>query len=407
MKIKKTIAIILITVMLMTGVTVNADTSIGEKAMSMIKNQLEILRLQAKNVQSFVAIMEELIPLVLSELKDIKKSDWFTENVALLYGMNIVQGDGLGNFLPNKEVTGSEYLKMVVVALDNETYKAPAGQQWDKPYIDRALELGLVKSGDIADYRKPLNRYNMARIIVRACAETYGDYSKYQNSLTDYSRMPAEFKDFVLKAYSKGIINGYPDGTFGGENTMKRSEATAVIARLIDPNQRITPKDPSQLSEYEKLVAKIKAGNYTKDDLIAKSVIELDKQKKDKNYVPEPIIKNIPNGDDSSFAWLELVNYRDYADDVMIKVHCTNFTDINEIRTDSLIGLQTIPTNSWQRANWRDNLLFDIPMSNGKFTGNTCEYIPYNFKSGTTFNFIVSYKRNNIEKSFNHSLTLK
>jgi hypothetical protein len=242
MKIKRTIAIILIAVMLMTGVTVNADTSMGEKAMSIIKNQLEILRLQAKNVQSFVAIMEELIPLVLSELKDIKESDWFTENVALLYGMNIVQGDGLGNFLPNKEVTGSEYLKMVVVALDNKTYTAAAGQQWDKPYIDRALELGLVKAGEISDYRKPLNRYNMAKIIVRACDESFSNYEMYQSSISDYSKIPAEFKEYVLKAYSKGIITGYPDGTFGGTNTMKRSEATAVIARLIDPTQRKAPK---------------------------------------------------------------------------------------------------------------------------------------------------------------------
>ena len=239
---KRTIAVILITVMLMTGVTVNANTSMGEKAMSMIKNQLEILRLQAKNVQSFVAIMEDLIPLVLAELKDIKESDWFKENVALLYGMNIVQGDGAGFFLPNKEVTGSEYLKMVVVALDNKTYKAATGEQWDKPYIDRALELGLVKSGEISDYRKPLNRYNMAKIIVRACDESFSNYEMYQSSITDYSKIPSEYKEYVLKAYSKGIITGYPDGTFGGTNTMKRSEATAVIARLIDPSQRKAPK---------------------------------------------------------------------------------------------------------------------------------------------------------------------
>ncbi|NLK34380.1 MAG: S-layer homology domain-containing protein, partial [Gracilibacteraceae bacterium] len=248
---KRTIALILITVMLMTGVTVNANTSMGEKAMSMIKNQLEILRLQAKNVQSFVAIMEDLIPLVLAELKDIKESDWFKENVALLYGMNIVQGDGLGNFLPNKEVTGSEYLKMVVVALDNKTYKAATGEQWDKPYIDRALELGLVKSGEISDYRKPLNRYNMAKIIVRACDESFNNYEMYQSSITDYKKIPAEYKEYVLKAYSKGIITGYPDGTFGGTNTMKRSEATAVIARLIDPNQRKVPVLTNDLFNLE------------------------------------------------------------------------------------------------------------------------------------------------------------
>jgi len=82
----------------------------------------------------------------------------------------------------------------------------------------------------------------MAKIIVRACDESFSNYEMYQSSISDYSKIPAEFKEYVLKAYSKGIITGYPDGTFGGTNTMKRSEATAVIARLIDPSQRKAPK---------------------------------------------------------------------------------------------------------------------------------------------------------------------
>lgn len=188
-----------------------------------------------------------------TELKDVKESDWFKDNVTLLYSKNIIQGDGTGNFLPNKQVTGSEYLKMVVVALDSKTYAATDRQQWDKPYIDRALELGLVKAGEITHYRSPLNRYNMARIIVRACDESYGDYNQYQSSIKDFGSVPAEFKEYVLKAYSKGIINGLPDGTFGGSNTMKRSEATAVIARLIDPSQRKTPAKPEKDDKSIKL----------------------------------------------------------------------------------------------------------------------------------------------------------
>lgn len=241
MKFKRIIAVLLITVMLMTSMVTYADKTIGENALSIIKNQLEVLRLQAENVQSFVAILKDLIPLVLKELKDVKESDWFKENLALLYGMKIVEGNGEGFFLPNKEVTGSEYLKMVVVALDNKNY-APVDGQWDKPYIDRALQLGLVKNGEIADYRKPLNRYQMARIIVRACDEEYSDYNIYQSNIKDFNSIPFEFRAYVLKAYSKGIINGLPDGTFGGDRTMRRSEATAVIARLIDPNQRVTPQ---------------------------------------------------------------------------------------------------------------------------------------------------------------------
>lgn len=182
------------------------------------------------------------------ELKDVKESDWFKDNVILLYSKDIIQGDGTGLFQPNREVTGSEYLKMVVVALDNKTYKAAAGEQWDKPYIDRAFELGLVKEYEIRDYRRPLNRYNMARIIVRACKEDFDNYQIYQDGLKDYNDIPNDYNVFVLKAYSKGILTGYPDGTFGGDKTMKRSESVAVIARLIDPSQRKVPAVPQTLS---------------------------------------------------------------------------------------------------------------------------------------------------------------
>ena len=245
MKTKRIIAVLLITIMLMTSIVTYADNSILNSATSIIKNTVETLRLQSKNVQSFVAILDDLVKLVLAELKDVKESDWFKDNLALLYGMKIVEGDGLGHFLPNKELTGSEYLKMVVVALDNKNYK-PVNGSWDKPYIDRALELGLVKKGEITKYSDPLNRYNMARIIVRACKEGYGDYNQYESHIKDYKNIPEEYKEYVLKAYSKGLINGYTDGTFKGDETMRRSEATAVIARLLDPSQRVVPTKPGE-----------------------------------------------------------------------------------------------------------------------------------------------------------------
>lgn len=249
---KRTIAIMLITIMLMTSLTAYADKTIGENALDILKNQLEVIKLQAQNMQSFVAIVKDLIPIMLEKFKDVKETDWYKDNLALLFGMDVVEGNEKGDFMPNKKLTGSEYLKMVVVALDGKKNK-PVNGIWDKPYINRALELGLVKKGEIADYSEPLNRYNMARIIVRACKEEYGDYNQYQNNIKDYDNIPREFKEYVLKTYSKGLINGYTDGTFKGDKTMRRSEATAVIARLIDPSQRVTPQKPKEEKPVVKL----------------------------------------------------------------------------------------------------------------------------------------------------------
>lgn len=239
----------------MSSMITYADTSIKDNALNILKNQLEVLRLQANNVQSFVSILKDLVSLVLKELKDVKETDWYKENLALLYGMKIIEGNGQGYFLPNKEVTGSEYLKMVVVALDNKTY-SPVNGKWDKPYIDRAMQLGLVKEGEISDYSKPLNRYQMARIIVRACNESFDNYNQYQSNIKDFNSIPNEYREYVLKAYSKGIINGLPDGTFAGDKTMTRAEATAVIARLIDPSQRKTPTQPTVANDLARVPLK-------------------------------------------------------------------------------------------------------------------------------------------------------
>lgn len=359
---KRLIAILLIAVMLMSSMVTYADKSIKDNAFDIIKNQVEIMRLKLDNVESFVAILKDLIPLMLAELKDVKESDWFKDNLALLYGMEIVQGNGKGYFLPNKEVTASEYLKMVVVALDNKTYNANGGA-WDKPYIDRALKLGLINNGEIADYRKPLNRYNMARIIVRACKEEYGDYNQYKGNIKDFSSIPSKYREYVLKAYSKGIINGLPDGTFGGNNTMRRSEATAVIARLIDPKQRVTPQKPVNNGFIE-------------------PVFELEYDINSKNeFVRVDIL---------------LKNYREYSSEYQFKTECTNYKQINRTWIDDgIFPPFEIDNTLWQEAPYGVFTIERNPYYSNKTFKN-----PFYVKPGMVFEMMAYVKKGEVVKEY-------
>jgi hypothetical protein len=45
----------------------------------------------------------------------------------------------------------------------------------------------------------------------------------------------------ITKAYAEGLVTGYPDGTFGPEETLSRAEAAAVIHRLISSGARLSP----------------------------------------------------------------------------------------------------------------------------------------------------------------------
>lgn len=175
---------------------------------------------------------------------DVKPTDWFVGNLEFLSDKNIVQGNDKGEFMPNDTVLYNQYLKMVVVALTGKTFDVKTGENWDTPYVNKAFELGLVDS-KAKDYNVPINRYEMANIALKGLSvlkeEEAKDFTKYKDAIKDYDKIPAEYTDIVLKAYTKGLITGYPDGTFGGEKTMQRCESVAVIARLLDKTQRILP----------------------------------------------------------------------------------------------------------------------------------------------------------------------
>lgn len=181
-----------------------------------------------------------------SILKDLKESDWFYENVMILVNKGIIEGDTNGNFLPNQSMTVDQFIKTMVIALG---YPLEKGKDyWAQPFIDKAIDLGVVKNGDFASYKNSITRGEMAMLTVRVVemlegAKTYtyigNEEYKLVNSISDYSSIKSEQKAYVLKAYELGTITGYPGGSFKAGSSLKRSEACTVIRRVIDEKERV------------------------------------------------------------------------------------------------------------------------------------------------------------------------
>ncbi len=185
---------------------------------------------------------------------DVKADAWYAPYLTSLAERKIVEGYDDGTFGPTDELNYNQYLKMVVVTITGENLAPKEGEKWDTPYINKAYDLGLIPDKN-QDYNTPINRYEMARVALEGLTilkeEAAVDYKKYETDIKDYENIPAEYKEVVLKAYSKGLITGYTDGTFGGEKTMRRSESVAVIARLIDKTLRVLPGE-GKIPEEEK-----------------------------------------------------------------------------------------------------------------------------------------------------------
>lgn len=356
---------------------------------------------------------------VSGKYKDVKDTGWYAEAINRLSAMDIVNGMADGSFNPQGEVTRAQFVKMLVQAMEYKKIDSLSFEDlkpfntskphWASVYIETALRNGVIVKSEIGDSfypDVPLVRKDMAMMMFRALKlEPSTEISPFAD-LT-------EANGYFTKLYEEYLVRGTSTGSkilFEPEGLTTRAQAAVIISRMVDYKaDPVSYKVKMKAEEdYIALVARTKAGDYTEEDIIAKSTIELEKQKADKEYIPEPIFKVEHNPLNALHARITLLNYRDYKNDFLIKMHCTNKNDINTNRYSGLSGLKTIIVNDWKDAQRAGKtVLFDIPKSNGKFTGKTCEYFNYNFKPGTIFEFKITYKRSSIEKSFDYSVTIQ
>lgn len=120
-------------------------------------------------------------------------------------------------FLPNKQVTRAEFIKMAVSAMDIEVASLSSGS-WYAPYVAAAESAGIYKAGDFgnSELTERMTREEMAKLAVKVLG--------YKN---------VEDKQWMYLASKDGIISGTAPGVISPTGTTTRAQAIAVIERLL------------------------------------------------------------------------------------------------------------------------------------------------------------------------------
>lgn len=171
------------------------------------------------------------------------KGMWFAEAVNYLVTNNAIGGwDGL--FHPQESVTVEMFIKVIVDMLDFDPTEQEKNisSYWSDSWIKKAIDIGLIKKGDFNNYKRAITRQEIA-IVLKTAMDLQGELPTTDNSwasklLTDIESSPYQ----VYEAFAKGLITGYGDKTFRGNNTATRAEMAAMIHRLFDTNKRVPPK---------------------------------------------------------------------------------------------------------------------------------------------------------------------
>lgn len=175
---------------------------------------------------------------VFSDVSD----QWFAQYAEKAYEYNLMKGNEDGTFYADGSVTVAEAVT-IAARLHNiyygKTGEFVQGDLWYDVYVGYALERGIITGGEFDSYERAITRKEMASLLSKAV-----DLSNLQkinsfSSIPDVSSKDKSF-DAILALYNSGVLTGSKeDGSFLPLDSVKRSEVSAMVSRLISPELRV------------------------------------------------------------------------------------------------------------------------------------------------------------------------
>lgn len=176
-----------------------------------------------------------------NQFTDVAASYWAAASVKTCYEYGLMQGYDADSFVPKGNLTVAQAI--VMADRVHEIYTAGQstltnGTPWYQPYVDYALDNGIIKNGDFTNYNAQVTRAQMAYIFCNALpASTLPAINDIQ-SIPDVNSSN-RYAGNILTLYKAGVLTGSDVyGAFKPNDNIIRAEAAAIIARVAIPSQR-------------------------------------------------------------------------------------------------------------------------------------------------------------------------
>jgi len=208
------------------------------------------------------------------------KGHWAETSINNMKERGVIDGFPDGTFRPDDPVKVDELIKMIVYSLTEKTKSGkivwakdymdnlPMAKRnemmdlnrtfdlnnppkdntyWAKPYIELAANLGIVKLGDFdfnyEVFKKDCTR-EMAAYFLNTTLQTfefiendlYRDLARL--AIKDFDGGTEWYQPDVEIVIVKGLMRGYPDGTFRPKGNITRAEAVFIVDRILNRSLR-------------------------------------------------------------------------------------------------------------------------------------------------------------------------
>ena len=202
--------------------------------------------------------------------KDVSPNYTFYNEVLYLSSEEIISGFPDGTFKPNDTVTRAQAAIMIGRALDlngnqrDTTFRDVTSNVTGSGYIAAAVEKGIISGFPDGTYKpyQPVTRGQMAIFLNRAFTLTTGQ----GNGFSDVSFNMAAYQS-ILNVSANRIASGYPDGTYRPDLAVTRGQFSAFMARTLEPSFRGISIPDKNLEKAIRETLNKPAGNITAADM--------------------------------------------------------------------------------------------------------------------------------------------
>ncbi|MEA4942161.1 MAG: S-layer homology domain-containing protein [Oscillibacter sp.] len=171
------------------------------------------------------------------------QSIWARDAILMAHRNGWLEGVSSTIFAPYASLTRAQaaaiLVRMVGLTPAKSSYTfADCSGHWAQGYIDTARKYGIVSGTGENNFKpdRPVTRAEMAVMLNNMLG-----YSSTSQAFTDVSKTEYSWAyDAISALETRGILNGYADGSFRPQNSITRAETAAIITR-VDLSQLVVP----------------------------------------------------------------------------------------------------------------------------------------------------------------------
>lgn len=227
----------------------NVDTKTIERKLLVAKGddniEVEIRHVAANydedgNVVCNACGYKELPSEIEMSFEDVSRDEWYYKYVQTAYASGILNGKSETLFDPGAGMTCAEAAKIAasIYSVVNEPIDEYEHGAWYEPYVDYCYANGIIEDYIKFDWDKNITRAQMAYLFSRCNLwENFINEVPITDIPDVHDTTPFAYE--ILDLYNLGIAVGDETMAFHPDDSIKRCEAAALVARMINYGYRV------------------------------------------------------------------------------------------------------------------------------------------------------------------------